>query len=199
MATAIGAIGLGTSLAGGALSAFGAVSGGEANAKAYNYRAGMSRVNAAINMQNSDYALAAGETKARQYGMAAAQNMGKIKAGQAASGIDITSGTPKEVQESQQLITKIDNAQIRENAGRTAYGHRVQANNDLLQAGLDDMSASNSRRAGRISAIGSIIGTASSVSSKWLQGKQVGLWGGDSSDSSIKLYGPNMEVTGYGA
>lgn len=199
MATAIGAIGLGTSLAGGALSAYGAASGGEANAKAYEYRAGMSRVNAAINMQNSDYALQVGDRKLASYGMSAAQRAGAIKTTQAAGGLDITTGSNKDVQNSQALLTKIDNKTIAENTSRTAYGYRVQANNDLLQAGLDDMSASNSRRAGKLSAIGSLIGTASSVSSKWLQGKQAGLWGGDSSDSSIKLYGPNMEVTGYGA
>lgn len=197
MATAIGAIGLGTSLAGGALSAYGAASSGEANAKAYNYRAQMSRLNAAINTQNSDWALQTGEKKLQSYGMQAAQRAGAIKTTQAASGLDIRSGTAKDVQDSQALLTKMDNKTIAENTGRQAYGYRVQANNDLLQAGLDDMSASNSRRAGKLSALGSIIGTASSVSSKWLQGKQAGLWGSDSDDSAIRLYGPDMTVTGY--
>lgn len=197
MAQAIGVIGLGTSIAGGALSAYGAMSSGEANAKAYEYRAGMSRVNAQINQQNSDWALTVGDKKLQSYGMQAAQRAGTIKTTQAASGLDITTGSAKDVQDSQALLTKIDNKTIADNTSRTAYGYRVQANNDLLQAGMDERAASNSRTAGKLSALGSIIGTASSVSSKWLQGNQVGLWGGRSDDSAIRLYGPDMTVTGY--
>jgi hypothetical protein len=197
MTAAIGAIGLGTSIAGGALSAYGAVSEGNATAQAYNYRAQMSKINSQINLQNSDYALNVGETKARQYGMSAAQTMGKIKTTQAGSGLDVNSGTAKDVQNSQLLISQMDQDQIRKNAGKTAYDYRVQADNDLRQAGLDEMSARNAKKAGMIKAAGSIISSASSVSSKWLQGRQTGLWGSDSSSGSISLYGPDMTVTGY--
>lgn len=197
MAAAIGTLGIGTSLAGGALSAYGAISGGEANAKAYEYRAQMARINSTINTQNSDWALQTGDRKLASYGMQAAQRAGAIKTTQAAGGLDITSGSNKDVQNSQALLTKLDNKTIAENTSRTSYGYRVQANNDLLQAGLDERSASNSRKAGMLSAAGSLIGTATSVSSKWLQGKQIGMWGNDSSSGSISLYGPDQTVTGY--
>lgn len=198
MAQAIGAIGLGTSLAGGLLSAKSATESGEATAKAYEYRAGMSRINAQINKQNSDWALQVGDQKALSYGMSAAQRAGAIKTTQAASGLDVNSGSNKAVQDSQSLLTKIDNKTIADTASRTSYGYRVQQNNDLMQAGLDDMSATNSRRAGKLSAAASLIGTASSVSSKWLQGNQAGLWGDNNKSSGgISLYGPDMTVTGY--
>jgi hypothetical protein len=48
---------------------------------------------------------------------------------------------------------------------------------DTNQATLDIAAGKNAAAAGDINAVSSILGTAGSVSSKWLQGNQVGLWG----------------------
>jgi hypothetical protein len=77
----------------------------------------------------------------------------------------------------------MDLTQIRSNAAKTAYDFSTKATMDLNQATLDTMAGANARTAGDINAASSILGTVGSVSSKWLQGKQMGMWG-TSSDAS---------------
>lgn len=176
MATAVGTVGLGASLAGGLLSAFGAEKSGQASQRMYNYQAGIARVNADIDRQNSEWTLTQGETQATQYGMKAAQQRGQIIAAQGASGLDVNSGSNVDVQRSQKAITDIDMAQIRSNAAKTAFDYRTKATTDENQATLYTMAGENAKEAGDLNALGSIIGTAGSVSSKWLQGRQMGMF-----------------------
>jgi hypothetical protein len=177
MATAVGTVGLGASLAGGLLSAFGAEKSGQASQQMYNYQAQVARINSDIDKQNSAWTLSKGETEATQYGMKAAQQRGQIIASQGASGLDVNSGSNKRVQESQKTITDTDLAQIRANAGKTAYDFRTKSDMDLNQATLYEMAGRNAKSAGDLGALGSIIGTAGSVSSKWMQGNTAGLGG----------------------
>lgn len=176
MAAGFGAVGLGATLAGGLLSAFGAQQSGDAAQKAYNYRAQVSRINADINRQNAEWARTKGEREAVQYGMKAAQVRGQIKIAQAASGLDVNSGSARDVQQSQEKIKSMDLATIQANAAKIAYDYDSKAVMDENQAQLDVMSGDNAKRAGDIQALGSIIGSVSSVSSKWQQGRTTGLW-----------------------
>jgi len=73
MAAGIGAIGIGTSLAGGLLSAFGAKQTGENQQAMFNYQAQVARINSQIDKQNEEYARNQGEIQATQYGMKARQ------------------------------------------------------------------------------------------------------------------------------
>lgn len=175
-ASAIGAVGIGSSLAGGALSAYGAEKQGQATQQMYNYQAQVARINANIDKQNSDWTLHQGEVQAEQYGMKAAQQQGAIRTTQAATNLDVNSGSNLRVQQSQQKITDIDLGQIRANAGKTAYDYRTKATMDTNQASLDVIAGENAKTAGDINAAASILGTVSSVSSKWMQGKQVGMF-----------------------
>jgi hypothetical protein len=195
MAAAAGSIGLGSSLAGGILSAFSAEKEGQSQSQMYSYQAQVARINAQIDRQNSEWALHKGDVEGRQYGMKAGQQFGQIRAAQGASGLDVNSGSANEVQQSQRAITHMDEAQIRENSGKTAYDYRFKATTDENQATLYDKASSDAESAGHLKALGSLIGTAGSVSSKWMAGAQAGMWGGSS--SSIKLFGPNQTVTGY--
>ena len=113
--------------------------------------------------------------------MKAAQQRGQIIADQGASNIAIGMGSAAEVVRSQDLLTRMDLTQIRSNAAKTAYDFTTKATMDLNQATLDTMAGQNAKLAGDINAASSILGTAGGVSSKWLQGKQAGLWGVDSS------------------
>ena len=176
MAAGFGAVGLGATLAGGVLSAYGAQQQGTATQQMYNYRAQVSRINADINRQNAEWARTKGETEAMQYGAKAAQQRGQIKVAQAASGLDVNSGSARDVQASQERIKDMDLETIRANAAKVAYDYDTKAVMDENQASLDVMAGDNARKAGNINALGSIIGTVSSVSSKWQQGKMIGLW-----------------------
>lgn len=162
----MGPIALGATAAGSLISGLGAIQGGQAQSQYYNYRAG-------IALQNRDYALATGEQQAQRYGMQARQRMGALRAGIGAQGIDIGSGSKANVTSSQQLVSDIDLAQIRNNAARKAYDYTVEATGDT-------MAATEAERAGKIKALGSLVSGAGSVASKWYQGGSVGLnSGGD--------------------
>lgn len=178
-----GDIGMGTTFLGGITSAIGAFVGGEAQQQMYNYQAGIAKLNAQIAQQNATYATQVGEIQATQAGLQGGQRLGQIKAAQGASGLDVNSGSAKQVQSSQQLITASDTAAIRSNAARTAYNYANQAVGFTAQANLDTVAGQNARLSGLIGAGSSLLGAASSVSSQWLRGQQLGLWGSPDSTS----------------
>lgn len=173
----IAGIGQGATAGGGILGAFGALSGGEANQSMYNYQAQVATLNAQIEKQNATYAVQQGEQQAQSYGLQAGQRFAQIKTSQASAGFDVNSGSDKAVQDSQRQVTNLDLTQIRSNANKTAYDYDTQAVGFQNQAALDTMAGANAMKAGEIGAFSSILGAAGSVSSQWLQGNQVGLYG----------------------
>jgi len=174
----LGTIGLAASGASGGLGIIGSLFGGAAKAESYKYQSSMAWYNAAIAKQNEKYSLDVGEQQAMRQGIAGAAQAGQIKAAQGASGIDVNSGSAKQVQESQHLVSQMDLQAIREKAAKTAYDFSVQATNYENQAKGLSKAASNARTEGILGAVSSFVGTAGSVASKWLQGNQLGLWGG---------------------
>lgn len=176
MAAGFGAVGLGATLAGGMLSAAGNMQQGAAEQQMYNYRAQVARINADIDRQNAAWSRTKGEVEATQYGMKAAQQRGAIQVAQAASGLDVNSGSNKDVQNSQEKIKNMDLSTIRSNAAKVAYDYETKATMDENQASLDVMAGQNAKTAGNIKAFSSILGTVGTVSSKWQQGSSTGLW-----------------------
>lgn len=166
-----------TTIAGGVAQAAGAKQQATAQAQAYRYQAGIADVNAKLAAQNADWSRAAGETDAMQLGLKERVVQGKIRAAQGASGLDVNSGTALDVQDSAKKVSDIDVAQSRTNAARRAYGYEVEAYNATAQGKLYQASASNAEQAGKINVLSSFLGTASSVSNKWLQAKQYGIQG----------------------
>jgi hypothetical protein len=194
MAAAMGAIGIGATLAGGITSAIGAEKTAAATQQSFNYQAGVAQINSTIDLQNADYARSQGETQAMQYGLKAGQQQAQIKNQQAASGLDVNSGSAVAVQQSQKTITGIDTAQIRSNAAKTAYDYDVKSTMDLNQSTLDVMAGNNAITAGNYAAASSILGSVGSVASKWNQGTTSGLFGSGSGGAS-----PTMGLAGIGA
>lgn len=176
MATGFGAVGIGASLAGGVLSAIGASKQGDAQASMYNYRAQVARINANIERQNAAWSRTKGDQEAVQYGQKAAQQRGAILAAQGASGVDVNSGSAKDVQRSQEAIKDTDLSTLRSNTAKIAYDYETKAVMDENQATLDVMSGDYAKEAAKYKVAESIIGSVSSVSSKWQQGKSIGLW-----------------------
>jgi len=179
LAADIGGFGIGATIAGGVTSAIGSLFGGSAQEQYYNYQAGIARLNSQIAQQNSTYAINVGEIQAQQEGLAGGQQMGRIVAGQAASGLDVNSGSNKQVQQSQVGIERTSTTAIRSNAAKVAYNYRVQGSEFTAEAAADVMAGKNAQTAGQIGAISSILGSATSVSSQWLKGQNVNLWGGN--------------------
>lgn len=193
--TQIAEAGIGANAAGGVLGAIGSEQSGEAQQGMYNYQAGVAQLNATIAKQNADYAINSGEQQAQSYGLQAGNRQGQIVASQSSSGLDVNSGSNKQVQESQKMVTNLDLTQIRSNANKTAYDFENQAVGFESQATLDTMAGKNAAEAGTIGAFSSILGSASSVSSKWLQGNQLGLFGNSSSPGWSSGFDTNQAGT----
>lgn len=197
-----GFAGIGQTLLGGLTSAFGSLFKGDAEKQMYDYQAGVARLNAQIAQQNSAYALQIGEQQAQGVGLQGGQRMGQIKAAQAASGLDVNSGTAVDVRASQKEWTGIQTAAVRSSAAKTAYNYQVQSVQFGAQAQLDTLAGQNARSAGMIGAASSIVGTASSVSSEWMRGSQLGLWGqgqqNTNTGQSLGSSGGNQSLGGIG-
>lgn len=190
------AISMASSAGGGILSASGAMSEGKSQRQMYDYQAQVARINAQIDRQNADWERDKGVLEGAQYGLKAAQQFGAIRSGQAASGLDVNSGSAAEVQTSQRKLIRMDDSMIRANAAKTAYNYDVKASQDENQATVYNIAGANAEKAGKIKALGSIIGSVGSVASKWTAGSQAGIYGGGGG-GGIKLFGPDQTVVGY--
>ena len=176
MADPVTLVAMGATAVGSVVSGIGAKYSGDANAAAYRYKAGVAMLNKQINDQNAKFSLQAGGIKGLEKGLEAGQEIGLTKAHQAASGIDVNTGTAADVRASQTKVAQFDQNVIEWDAEKTAYGYETRAATDVAEASLDSMSANVAERAGTISEIGSFLGGASSVSSKWMQGRGVGIF-----------------------
>lgn len=187
------AVSTGVSIGGGALKAFGEMQAGDAKASELKYKAAVSRLNKQIAEQNSEYALASGEQAAARKGLETMFVLGRQTVAQAANGFDVNSGTNVEVRESTQRLGYMDQGVIREEAGRKAYGYRIKAASEEAEAQASELAAANVKKASRIQAISTILGSAGSVASKWYQGSQS--FGGAS--SGVTTYGSDFQPTGW--
>lgn len=190
----IGGAGMAATAGGGLLSAFGSISSGIANEGMYNYQASIAKINEQIDAQNAEYALQTGRQQNQQFGFKAGQQMGQIKTAEASSGFDVRSGSAAQVQASQRGLDRLDMEVLHSNAAKTAYNYEIQGTMEGAQASLYQKAGSNALAAGFVGAGSSLLGGAASVSSEWLQGQRVGLWGGGGGpstgdDSYTRLFG----------
>lgn len=188
----LGAISMAASAGSAVMGAASAAAQGRAAAQQAQYQAAIARFNQQVALQNRDYQIAKGETQAQIYGRAAAQRQAAIRARIGASGIDIGSGSPLDVQSSQQLVTSTDLQQIRSNAARAAYGEEVRGVEAGAQGDMYSAAARNIQSAIPMQVAGSLLSGAASVSGRWLQGQQSGMFG---SNSSSFYSGNSSDIT----
>jgi hypothetical protein len=167
MAAAIGIIG-------GVVSAMGAIQQGKAQADAANYQAQVARNNEIIALQQAAYTRQEGAAKAQQQDLQSAQLIGKQKATLGASGVDIESGSPLEIQASQASLARLDALTVQSNAERKAWGFDVEATNQKAQAGLYHMQAANAKKAATLAAFSSLLGGFGKFAGKWSGGGGAG-------------------------
>jgi hypothetical protein len=158
----------------------------------YTYQAGIAEMNRQVQLQNASYERYIGEVKAQELGMKTRAEVGATLAAQGASNLDVSSGSGVRVRESELELGQYDQAITRANAYHRAYGMEIQAATEEAKEQMALASASTAREAGTIGAISSILGGVSSVSSKWLQGQQTGVFNSPKTPSSY------YEPGGYG-
>lgn len=152
----------------GGVSAYGASQSAKAKAQMANYQAGIAQMNAKIAQQNADYAKEVGETRAQQVGMQTRYQVGQARVARGASGLDVNTGSNPRVIESVEEIGQHNEAITRADAAKRAYGYEVEAANATAQGTVYQMQAQNEEEAGKINVASTLLGTAGSVSDKWL-------------------------------
>ncbi len=172
----LAAISLGTTVLGTGVSAMGASATADANAKSAQYQAAVARNNQIIAGQYADRSIMTGLSRSEMMDYRTRGLLGTAKATQAASGVDVNSGSPAAVRASIGELGSLDAATLRYNAEQEAYGYKVKGAGFAAESQLDTMKAENARTAGDYAVASSILSGASSVSSKWLSFQQKGIY-----------------------
>jgi hypothetical protein len=170
-----------------AVGAAGAIQSGKAQSGAANYNAEIAQQNQQQALQNANLVSASGEQQAAVQEQKTRSEAGAIKAAQAASGVDVNSGSAVDVQSSAAETGQLNALTVRANAAREAYGYQTQSTSFEDQAQLDTAQAANATTAGDIGATGTFLGGVGSAAgnyAKFLQknsaivaGSDAGFWG----------------------
>jgi aspartate/glutamate racemase len=169
------------SLAGSALSAgvgfIGAQQQASAQAASANYQAQVARNNAVIQQQNAAAAAQRGRAQAQVQDMRNAATYGQVLAAEGASGIDLSTGSPRQVQQSAQQVGRLSTLNIADEAAQRVRGYNIASLSDTAQAQLDTMQAKNAQTAGLFSSASSLLGGATSFADKWRSFQTTGVPG----------------------
>ncbi len=166
-------------IAGTGVATAGAISAGNARSDAARYQAQVARNNAIIADQKAIYAIQAGDVESGRQGAKNRATMGKIKTAQAASGLDVNTGSPVDVRAGNAETGMQDVLTTKNDALLRAYGYRAQGADATAQADLDEQAASSAKTAGYLEGAASLLGGASSLGTKW-----AGLQGGAGSGAN---------------
>lgn len=149
-------IGLGTSIGG-------PIDAGIAQMQASQYQAKVASNNAIIAKQNAAYAASAGAAQAEQAGLKARSQAANVRAGEAAAGVDVNTGSAADVQTGQREIGALDTQTVSNNAALEAYGYQTQAANFRSQVSMDHYAGDYALEAGFTNAAAAAAGGAPSM------------------------------------
>jgi hypothetical protein len=166
----------------------GAIMEGQAQSASADYNAQVARNNQVIAQQNAQIALQQGDAAEQAQRQKTAQTIGAELAQEAASGVEPNSGSPLNVRASEAETGEL-------NALTTRYNYGLQARNDLTQASSYGAQAGLYGAQADWALPASILGGASSVSSKWAMYQQNGIFGSlfNSNQPKGQLAGGNAD------
>jgi hypothetical protein len=171
----MGAAALGAQAAQGVMGAAGSIMGGYSQASNDRYQAKVAMNNATMAAQAGNTAIDQGNVVAQQQYQVGSQRMGQARAAMGANGITLNSGSALDVQSGIARTTALNVGAVKYNADVQAVSDRNQTANYDTQANVDRTDASNAVTSGYIGAAGSLLGSASSVASKWAMFQQAGV------------------------
>ena len=152
----------------------GQLKGGQATSQADYYRAQVARNNADAYDAAATRTVQGGEVASDTMGLRAAQNLGKVKASQAANGIDVNTGSAVDVQAGTAQAGRLDQLTTLSNAQLQGYGYRTRAAQERAQANLDSAGAAQAPEGAAAEAASTILGGASALPFGLLQGDSSG-------------------------
>lgn len=169
MAAAVPYIAIGLGALGTVSSAEGQLQAGRAQQANASYQAQVVRNNAVTANQNAAYAAQAGSEAATTESLRGAAKLSRMKVAQAASGVDVNSGSAVDVRATEAETNKLDTLTTAHNAILKALGYRTEASNEEAQADLYQNESAQAMPAAEMAATGSLLGGASSLGFKWAQ------------------------------
>jgi predicted ribonuclease toxin of YeeF-YezG toxin-antitoxin module len=150
----------GLGAAGAAAGFAGSIISGIGESNMAGYQAEVARLNQSIAEENAAQTTGAGNVSAEESLMRTGQQVGAAKAGEAAKGIDVNTGSALDVQDSIREAGRINATQIRQNARMAAYGQQVQASADQAQGNILE-------RESQLAVPQSLISGGANLGSKW--------------------------------
>jgi len=163
-------------VAGGAMQAVGQKNAADAQAKAARYQAEIARANSQAAAERADYTRQKGVNDASTQDTKTRALIGSQLAAQGASGLDVNSGSPLDIRSSSASLGRLDTLTVRHNAELQGQEYDQMAKNQTYQATSLENQGSSAKLAGYVGAAGSLLGTAASVSDKWMSYKQKGVF-----------------------
>jgi hypothetical protein len=160
-------------LAGGAVTAFGKYEGLESQSANAAFQAQVAANSAAIERTNYKLQIESGEQEVANQEMQLRSQVGTQKAGQAASGVDVNSGSAAASRAGTAEVGTLDALTKRSNNARQAYGFEVAATSDTAESQLLERESSQASAMAPIAATGSLLSSASTAGGsygKYLQG-----------------------------
>lgn len=163
----LGYASLASTVLGGATSAIGSIKQGQAEKEAAEFNAQVAKENQQVSTANAQIAGQAGAEQAGMTSMKTRATVGAVQANQAASGIDVNSGSDVDVRSSARELGELDALTVRSNATREAYGQTVQAASYGAESQLQSYEAESAGTAGEIGAASSFLGSTGSAANNW--------------------------------
>lgn len=110
------------------------------------YNRKVSEINEAYTMAKSDDAIRRGEQEVEGHRSKVRQLVGSQKAGLAASGVDVSSGSAAQIVDQTEKLGELDAITLKNNAWREAYGYKVEAKNIRIQGMMGQATAATQAR-----------------------------------------------------
>jgi hypothetical protein len=166
---ASGGLGWGSILSsfGGGFAAMGAYNQATAQQAALTAQVQVDQNNATIAGWQAEDAIGRGEKAATNVMRKGAQVKGSQRAAMAANGVDLSVGSAQQVLTDTEYFTKVDAAQVENNATREAWGYNMQR--DQYQQRAQASNAAAKQVSPWLAAGTSLLTSATSVASRWYQ------------------------------
>jgi len=149
---------LGATLGSTMLGAMGAAQQGEAIAAQSEYSAKVQEMNATISERRARDAIERGEDEEQRKRAEVQKLLGQQKVAYAASGVDLSFGSPLDTIVDTAVMGELDALTIRSNSYREAYDRRVDATNQRSGAEMSRMEGDAAKKGGYLSAVGTVLG-----------------------------------------
>jgi hypothetical protein len=173
----LGYAGLGLTALGGVTGALGSIQQGKAAKASSDYNADVATANAAQAEQNAQISSQSGIQQEAMQEQKTRAEVGQMKANQAASGVDVHSGSALDVRSSAAELGELDALTVRSNATREAYGYKTQAIGFEGQGQLDKMEGQNAETAGYVGAANTFLGSTGSAATNFAKYQMQGGFG----------------------